>query len=100
MNSTGIFPCQLESYNINPSNKSGRAIALPAPPPPRSLASGDSLFCTNPLEYQRTLPPLPNGPSPQIMIKEWLTTLYEVLHEEHTIKPQADHPLLVGAFVD
>ena len=32
-----FVPCQLESYNINPSNKSGRAIALPAPPPPRSL---------------------------------------------------------------
>ena len=32
-----FFPCQLESYEINVSNKSGRAIALPAPPPPRSL---------------------------------------------------------------
>ena len=32
-----FFPCQLESYHINPSKKSGRAIALPAPPAPRSL---------------------------------------------------------------
>ena len=39
-----FFPCQLESYKINPSNKSGRAIALPAPPPPRSLAYPDRLL--------------------------------------------------------
>ena len=30
----------MESYKINPSDKSGRAIALPAPPPPRSLTLG------------------------------------------------------------
>ena len=39
-NSTEIFPWQMESYKINPSDKSGRAIALPAPPPPRSLTLG------------------------------------------------------------
>ena len=36
-----FFPCQLEPQKINPSNKSGRAIALPDPPPPRSLISDD-----------------------------------------------------------
>ena len=40
---------------------------LPTPPPPPP-------------------PPLTNWTSPQIMIWEWLRTLYEVLHGVHTIK--------------
>ena len=37
------------------------------------------------------LPPPPNRPSPQIMTWEWLRTLYEVIHEVHTIKLRFHH---------
>ena len=52
------------------------------------LKSGDSLFFTIPILRVSTEPPLPgeNCPSPQW---EWLRTLYEVLHEVHTIKIHA-----------
>ena len=52
------------------------------------LKPGDSLFFTIPIPRVSTEPPLPGEscPSPQW---KWLRTLYEVLHEVHTIKIRA-----------
>ena len=48
-----------------------------------NLKSGDPLFFTIPTRQISTTPPAANWPSPQW---EWLRTLYEVLHDVHTIK--------------
>ena len=49
------------------------------------LKSGDCLFFTIPRNFNETPPPHPqkNWPSPQW---EWPRTLYDVLHDAHTIK--------------
>ena len=52
-------------------------------PTSSDLKSGDSLFFTTPTLQISTDPPPTNWTSPQW---EWLRTLYEVLHELHTIK--------------
>ena len=47
------------------------------------LKSGDCLFFTTPRNFNDCPPPPKNWPSPQW---EWLRTLYDVLHDVHTIK--------------
>ena len=52
------------------------------------LKSGDCLFFTTPPPGISTTGPPKNWPSPQW---EWLRTLYDVLHDVHTIKIRNHH---------
>ena len=58
-------------------------------PTSRDLKSGDSLFCTTPpAAPMATAPPSPHHTLPAHKLTQlpWLRTLYELLHEVHSIK--------------
>ena len=67
-----IYPSTTQHYHVTAEM-----------PTSGDLKSGDCLFFTSPSEFQGPPSPPKNWPSPQW---EWLRTLYDVLHDVHTIK--------------
>ena len=69
--------------------KSTNSYTLPEIPTSGDLKSGDSISCTNPLPKCPQNPPPPHPTPPHKLTQlsgKWFRTLYELLHEVHTIK--------------
>ena len=64
--------------------KSTNSYTLPEIPTSGDLKSGDSVSCTNPLPKYPQTPPPPHKLTQ--LSGKWFRTLYELLHEVHTIK--------------